>query len=191
MSTRSIRIMIQIDWPSGAVDRLWDGSGPFVDGDGHVWVGCSLPEGLDEIEQVINGEAYVLNLSLMNIGATEADLHWDNIEEGRVIGGVVRIMIQPCAANDQPVGEREVMFTGRVDNVVFEDVKVGDRTVSKITAEVANRFHLRRLKHGGVLSDTDQRARSVSINPLAAPDRFCERTPLLQDKTQNWPRFKS
>jgi len=191
MTTKSIRIMIQIEWPSEVVDRRWDGSGPFVDGDGHVWHGCNLPDGLDEIEQVINGEAYVLNLSLMNVGATEADLHWDSIDEGHVIGGVVRIMIQPCDENDQPIGDREVMFTGRVDNVVFEDVVVDDRVVSKITAEIANRFHLRRLKHGGVLSDADQRARSAAINPLEEPDRFCERIPLLQDKTLNWPRFKS
>lgn len=189
MTTRAIRIMVQIDWPSGTVDRLWDGSGPFVDGDGEVWVGVSLPEGLDEIEQVINGEAYVLNLSLMNVGATEAALHWDSVEEGRVIGGVVRIMIQPCDAGDQPVGDCEVMFTGRVDNIVFEDVVVEDRIVSKITAEVANRFHLRRLKHGAVLSDADQRARSAAVNPTANPDRICERVPLMQDKTLNWPRF--
>jgi len=189
MSAKSIRIMVQIDWPSETVDRFWDGAGPFVDGDGEVWQGCSLPEGLDEIEQVINGEAYVLNLALMNVGATESSLHWDSVEEGRVIGGVVRIMIQPCDANDQPVGDREVMFTGRVDNVVFEDVTVDDRIVSKITAEVANRFHLRRLKHGAVLSDADQRARSAAINPEAEPDRIAERVPLMQDKTLNWPSF--
>lgn len=189
MSLKSIRIMVQVDWPSGAVDRLWDGAGPFVDGDGEVWRGCELPEGLDEIEQVINGEAYVLNLALMNVGQTEAALHWQSIEDGDVIGGVVRIMIQPCDENDQPLGDREIMFTGRVDNVKFDDVTVDDRRVSKITAEVANRFHLRRLKHGAVLSDADQRARSAAINPTEPPDRICERVPLMQDKTLNWPRF--
>jgi len=166
MTTKSIRIMIQIEWPSEVVDRRWDGSGPFVDGDGHVWHGCNLPDGLDEIEQVINGEAYVLNLSLMNVGATEADLHWDSIDEGHVIGGVVRIMIQPCDENDQPIGDREVMFTGRVDNVVFEDVVVDDRVVSKITAEIANRFHLRRLNAIGgrpCRTPTSARGRRRSI----------------------------
>lgn len=191
MTTKSIRIMIQIDWPSSAIDRLWDGAGPFVDSDGEVWHGCSLPDDLDEIEQVINGEAYVLNLSLMNVAAEDAALHWLSYTESQIVGGVVKIMIQPCDAEDQPLGAREVMFTGRVDNVIFEDLVVNGRPVSTITAEVANRFNMRRLKHGGVLSDADQRARSAAVNPGEDPDRFCERIPLLQDKTINWPRFTS
>lgn len=191
MATKSIRIMIQIEWPSGVVDRLWDGAGPFVDGDGELWHGCRLPEDLDEIEQVINGEAYVLNLSLMNVGPQQSTVHWEALEEGNVIGGAVSIMIQPCDADDQPLGDREVVFKGTVDNVVFDDVVVENRPVSKITVEISNRFNLRRLKHGGVLSDADQRARSAAVNPEEEPDRFCERIPLLQDKTLNWPRLTS
>jgi hypothetical protein len=191
MTVKSIRILIEFTWPSAVVDRVWDGSGPFVDSTGEIWQGCSLAEGFDDIEQVINGEAYVLNMALMNVGAEAAALHWLSLTSGQIVGGVVRVLIQPCDADDQPVGASEVMFTGRVDNVIFDDVIANSRPVSRITAEVANRFNLRRLKHGAVLSDTDQRARSLAINPTEDPDRFCERVPLLQDKTIVWPRWNS
>jgi hypothetical protein len=59
-----------------------------------------------------------------------------------------------------------------------------------MTVEVTNRFTLRRLKSGAVLSDADQRARAAAVNPEEEPDRFCERVPLLQDKTITWPRWR-
>ena len=189
MTVKSIRILIEFTWPGGQVDRVWDGGGPFVDSTGELWQGCSLADGFDDLEMVINGEAYVMNLALTNVGAEAAALHWLSLESGGIINGVVRILIQPCDGDDQPVGASEVMFTGRVDNVIFDDSVSNDRPVSVITLEVANRFNLRKLKHGGVLSDTDQRARSAVINPLENPDKFCERIPMLEDKTVVWPRF--
>lgn len=190
MSTKSLRILCQIDWPTSAIDRLWDGAGPFVDNAGEVWHGCTLTEGLDAIEQAINGEAYTLNLSLTDVAEDQAALHWKSYTNDQIVGGIVRIMIQPCDELDQPIGDREVMFTGRIDNVVFEDTVADDRTLSTITVEVTNRFTLRRLKSGSVLSDADQRARSAAVNPEEEPDRLCERVPLLQDKTITWPRWR-
>lgn len=191
MTTKSIRILVQFDWPTAAVSRLWDGSGPFVDSDGNVWKGCSLTDGIEDIEQAINGEASALNMTLMGVGAEGSDMVWLSYTNDQIVGAVVRIMIQPCDAYDQPVGAREVMFTGRIDNIIFDDSVSGDRPVSAITAEVTNRFTLRRLENGGVLSDTDQRARSAAVNPDEEPDRFAERVPLLEDKTIAWPRWRS
>jgi len=187
----SIRILVQFDWPTEAVSRLWDGSGPFVDSDGNVWKGCSLADGIDDLEMAINGEASALNMTLMGVAAEGSDLVWLSYSDEEIVGAVVRIMIQPCDAYDQPVGAREVMFTGRIDNIVFDDTVSGDRPVSAITAEVTNRFTLRRLENGGVLSDTDQRARSAAVNPEEEPDRFAERVPLLEDKTVAWPKWRS
>ncbi len=187
----SIRILVQFDWPTEAVSRLWDGSGPFVDLDGNVWKGCTLADGIDDIEMAINGEAAALNVALMGVGAADADAVWLSYTDEEIVGAVVRIMIQPCDAQDQPVGDREVMFTGRIDNIIFDDAVTGDRPVSAITAEVTNRFTLRRLENGGVLSDTDQRARSAALNPEEEPDRFAERVPLLEDKTIAWPKWRS
>lgn len=189
MATKSIRILVQIDWPTEDVSRLWDGAGPFVDDDGEKWKGCTLNDDLDAIEQAINGEAYTLNLSLMGVGAADADAAWLSYTNDEIIGGIVRIMIQPCDQNDQPEGDREVMFTGRIDNIIFDDSVDGERARSMITVEVTNRFTLRRLTNGGVLSDADQRARSAAVNPSEDPDRFAERVPLLEDKTIVWPRY--
>lgn len=191
MSVASLRILVQFDWPTEAVSRLWDGSGPFVDSDGNVWRGCSLADGIDDIEMAINGEAAALNVALMGVGAADADAVWLSYTNDQIVGAVVRILIQPCDANDQPVGAREVMFTGRIDNVIFDDAVSGDRPVSAISAEVVNRFTLRRLENGGVLSDTDQRARSAAVNPTADPDRFAERVPELEDKSVAWPKWRS
>lgn len=187
----SIRILVQFDWPTSAVSRLWDGSGPFVDFDGNVWKGCSLTDGIADIEMAINGEAAALDVALMGVGAPEADAVWLSYTNEQIVGAVVRIMIQPCDDEDQPVDDREIMFTGRIDNVVFDDAVVDDRPVSTITAEVTNRFTLRRLENGGVLSDTDQRARSAAVNPEEETDRFCERVPGLEDKTVAWPKWRS
>jgi hypothetical protein len=121
MALRSIRIMVQIDWPEGTTTRFWDGAGPFVDGDGLVWKGASMPGDLDEIEQALNGEAYTINLTLMGVGPENADAVYLRMENDEIIGGTVRIMIQPCDENDQALGDREVMFTGRIDNVIIDD----------------------------------------------------------------------
>lgn len=189
MITKSIRILVQFEWPTGTTSRLWDGAGLFVDSSGELWRGCSLGDDLDTIETAINGEAYTLSMSLMGVGADHADAVWLSYTRDQIIGAIVRIMIQPCDENDQPIGGRDVMFTGRIDNIIFDDAVAGDRPRSTITVEITNRFQLRRLSNGGVLSDADQRARSAAVNPDSPPDRFAERVPLLEDKTIVWPRW--
>lgn len=191
MRPKSIRILVQFDWPTGAVSRLWDGAGPFVDSDANVWKGCSLADGIDDIEMAINGEAAALNMALMGVGAADADAVWLSYTKEQIVGALVRIMIQPCDDEDRAIGSQEVMFTGRIDNIIFDDAVSGDRPVSSIIAQVTNRFTLRRLENGGVLSDTDQRARSAAINPDAPPDRFADRVPGLEDKTTAWPKWRS
>jgi len=191
MPTKSIRILVRFDWPTGAVSRLWDGSGLFVDGDGEAWAGCALGDSLDEIEQAINGESSMLQMTLTGVGDAVGDLVWLSYTNDQIIDGIVKIMIQPCDAADQPIGSSEVVFTGRIDNKIFDDQVVDERPRSTMTLEVVNRFTLRRLKSDRVLSDADQRARSAAVNPTADPDRFCERVPLIEDKTITWPRFTS
>lgn len=191
MATKSLRILVRFNWPTGAVSRLWDGSGPFVDGDGQTWVGCALGDALDELEQAINGEAAMLQMTLTGVGEAAGDLVWLSYSNDQIIDGVVQILIQPCDEQDQPIGDSEVVFTGRVDNKVFDDQVEGQRLRSTMTLEIVNRFTLRRVKSDRVLSDADQRARSAAVNPTADPDRFCERVPLIEDKTITWPRFKS
>jgi len=188
MAIKSIRILVLMTFPSKTM-RLWDGAGPYMDADGDIWVGSVLSEGLDQIETAINGEAATLTLSVSGVAGEIADLAYEDMEDGEVIGAKVQILIQPCDEWDQPVGDAEVRFTGTIDNLLIDDAAAGENVVSAVSIEVTNRFNLRTLTSGAVLSDVDQRARSAVINPGAPADRFCERIPGLSDQTIVWPRF--
>lgn len=191
MAIRSLRILVQFDWASGAVvtTRLWDGAGPMVDGDGNVWVGAGALGSLDEIEQAINGEAASLDLTLSGVGSPESGFVWLAYEAEQIVGSAVTILIQSCDDNDQLVGSPEVRFVGTIDDFAIKDSVSADRPVSTISVPVVNKFTVRRVRSGAVLSDADQKARSAVLNPMADPDLFCSRVPLLQDKTITWPRW--
>lgn len=185
----SIRILVEITWPNEIVTRLWDGSGPVIDDDGEVWRGATISDGLDAIEQALNGEAFTLNMTLAGVRGQNADTAWMAYSDGNIVGASVRLLIQPCDAHDMPVGSPEVKFSGRIDNVIFDDAASDTGVVTSITAEVTNRFTLRRIISGRVLSDIDQKARSAILNPGASPDLFCTEVPKMQDRTIVWPRF--
>lgn len=191
MTTRSLRILVEIAWlgVETPVSRLWDGGGPWVDGGGDVWMGAGALGDLDEIEQAINGEAAAVNLTLTGAGREESSAAWLFYTNDEIIGAPVRLLIQPCDEADQPVGEPETRYTGTIDDITFKDAVEGERPVSTIQVSVVNKFTVRRLRSGAVLSDADQRARSAILNPSADPDKFCERVPLLLDKTITWPRW--
>lgn len=187
--SKSLKILCRLDFPGETV-RLWQGSGPYMDRDGNIWRCCVISESaLDQIEAAINAEAFTLELALSGVDPQTVDLAWEDHEEGQVIGSLVQILIQPCDDNDQPVGDEEVVFTGTIDNLRFNEVVANDEIVADIIAEITNRFVLRTLTNGAVLSDVDQRARSAALNPEAEPDRFCERIPGLAEHTINWPAW--
>lgn len=188
MAIKSIRVLCLMEFPSKTI-RLWDGAGPYLDAAGEVWVGAVLNDGLDQIESAMNGEAATLMLSLSGVDQSISDLAYEDLEAGDVIDSKVQILIQPCDEWDQPVGSPEVKFTGYVDNMPSDDAVSGDQIISTIVLEVRNRFDLRSLTSGAVLSDVDQRARSTILNPSADPDMFAERIPGLADKSIVWPRF--
>jgi len=186
MAIKSLRILLRLTFP-GKTIRLWDGAGPVIDGNGDVWSGCTIGDGLDTIESAINGEASSLTLGLSGVDSRITELAYTDLVAGNVIGSRVEILIQPCDEFDQPDGDPEVRFTGTIDNMPIEDVVAEDGVVSTIAIEVVNRFDLRTLTSGASLSDIDQKARSAQLNPGGNPDRFAERIPLLQDHTLHWP----
>lgn len=186
---QSLRVLVRIEWTTAETARLWDGGGPFVDTDGMVWLGAGAFGDLDEIEQAINGEAAELNLTLSNVGSNESDFVWLFYTAEEVVGSIVTILIQPCDEDDQPVGDPEVRFTGTIDDFTMKDTVAEEGPVSTISVPVVNKFTVRRIRSGQVLSDSDQKARSAALNPGADPDRFCERVPGLEDKTITWPRW--
>ncbi|KQX35340.1 hypothetical protein ASD04_14975 [Devosia sp. Root436] len=189
MAVKSIKVLVKLDFPNGATFRLWDGSGPYLDANGELWQGVRLNDGLDQIESAMNGEAVTLLLSVSGVNEEGAGLAFEDLEAGNVIGGTVQLSIQPLDEWDQPEGDVEVRFTGSIDNMPMDDAAMEEGIVSTITLEVTNRFDLRTLTSGGVLSDVDQKARSAILNPGAPNDRFAERIAGLADKTIVWPRF--
>lgn len=188
MTVKSIKILCRMDFPSKTI-RLWDGAGPFMDADGEIWVGMVIGDGLDRIESALNGEAVQLDLTMSGVDQAISDLAFEDLEAGDVVGSRIRLMIQDCDEWDQPVGNPQVRFTGKIANMPMDDAVSGDGIVSTITIECVNRFDLRTLTSGSVLSDVDQRARSAILNPGAPADRFAERIPGLAEKTIVWPRY--
>lgn len=185
----NLKVLVRMTFPNGKIIRLWDGSGPYLDAEGYLWEGMRLNDGLDEIESAMNGEAATLFLSVSGVDPEAANLAFADLEAGNVIDGKVELLLQPLDRWDQPDGDAEVRFTGRIDNMPMDETAQEEGVVSTITLEVVNRFDLRTMTSGAVLSDVDQRARSAVLNPGAPPDRFCERIPGLSDKTIVWPRF--
>jgi hypothetical protein len=141
------------------------------------------------VESALNGEAYTLALGVSGVATDIANIAYQEADAGDVIGATIQLMIQDCDEMDHPVGDPQVRFNGSIDNILFDESVSGDNPVATVTIECVNRFTLRNLSAGSVLSDIDQKARSAKINPSAAPDRFAERVPLLADKTIVWPRF--
>ena len=190
MADAALRLLFRLDCPSATM-RVWDGAGgPYVDADGEVWRPVVLNDGaLDEIESAINGEAVTLSVAMSGVDPQVSDVLWEDYQAGEVIGSLLRIYVQELDEDEQPVGDPEVHFTGRLNNIVFDEAGSGDQIVETITIEFANRFALRALQNGAVLSDTDQRARSAILNPSANPDRICERVPGLSQRTIPWPSW--
>lgn len=190
MATKSLRILFRFDWPDGSITRLWDGAGPFVDAAAQLWKGAGLVTGaLDAIEQAINGDASSLSMTLSGVSRETGDAAWNYYHDGGLTGATMQILIQACDARDQPVGTPKVVYSGRVDNAVFDETVTDDRPTASVTVDVTNRFTLRLASNGASLSDVDQRARAAKLNPDATPDRFAERVPLMNNKTIVWPRF--
>jgi hypothetical protein len=187
---QSIRILAQVDLPSGTL-RWWDGSGgPFVDADGNVYRSCTLEEdALAQIEAAINGEAATMSIVVAGIDTRTSDAVWGDYQAGNIIGSRFRVLLQKLDQYEQPTGTPKVKFTGKISNLTFVDQADDKGIQSTIQIDIANRFTLLSLTNGGVLSDVDQRARAKIINPSAPDDRFCERIPGLKDKTIRWPNW--
>lgn len=190
MATKSLRVLARVALPSGTI-RFWDGSGgPFIDSAGDLYRSCVLTEdALAQIEAAINAEAFTLSLVLSGIDELTSNAVWLDYQAGNVVGSLFQVMLQKCDDYDQPTGTPLVRFTGTISNLNFVDQAGADGISSTIQVDVANRFTLRTMTNGAVLSDVDQRARSRKLNPAAGDDRFCERIPALKDRTIRWPSW--
>ncbi len=190
MALKVLRVLCQVDLPSGPL-RMWDGSGgPFLDSAGNLYRSCVLTDdALASIEMAINAEAYTLSLVINALDEKTSNSIYADYKAKTIKGSRFRIMIQKCDDWEQPIGDPKIKFTGKIDNLVWGDGVSGDEIRSNITIEIVNRFTMRTLTSGAVLSDVDQKARSAILNPGAPPDRFLERVTALRDKTIRWPNW--
>lgn len=190
MPIKSLRILCDIELPEETI-RVWDGSGgPFIDVDGNRYKAAQFTEdALQSIEAAINGEAYTLALSLISVSQSAADSIWDYDETTSVQGSPFVLKLQFMDEFEQPSGDARIVFSGEIDNLDVADESTSDGIKSVVNIEVTNRFTLRTVTNGAVLSDVDQRARSDVLNPAAADDEFCKRVPLMRDQTISWPNW--
>ncbi|MDX0413905.1 hypothetical protein GOC69_24165 [Sinorhizobium medicae] len=190
MAIKSLRILCDVELPEETI-RVWDGAGgTFVDGDGNFYRPAQFTEdALQSLEAAINGEAYTLALSLISVSQSAADDIWEYDEAASVQGSPFIVKLQILDEDEQPDGDPIVVFTGEIDNLDVADESTADGIKSVVNLEVTNRFTLRTVTNGAVLSDVDQRARSALLNPSAADDEFCKRVPLMRDQTIKWPNW--
>lgn len=190
MTIKSLRILCDAHLPDVTI-RVWDGSGgSFIDALGNVYRAAQFTEdALQQIETAINGEAFTLSLSLVSVSNSTADYIWDYDEATPVQGSLFIVKLQVLDEYEQPDGDPIIVFTGAIDNLDVSDEADETGITSRVNIEITNRFTLRSMTNGGVLSDVDQRAYSKIQNPMAADDEFCKRVPLMRDKTISWPNW--
>jgi hypothetical protein len=146
----SLRILVTLTIPTGVI-RLWDGAGgPYVDPvTGDVYKSSQFTEeALQNIEAAINGESFVLSLSLLSVPTSAADQIWAYDEITPLSGSEVVVSIQRFDEFNQPSESPEVVFTGEIDNLTVTDQAVesndGDFQQSVIGVEATNAFTLRK-----------------------------------------------
>lgn len=186
------KLLMRFDWPDGRITRLLNGTGPYMDPDGKLWRGAGLVDGsLDAIDKAINGDAASLPLTLSGVSAETGDAIWNFYQVGNLKGAQFRILFQFCDSNDQPTSKPPlILFWAIVDDVIFDtNTTESDEISDTVTAQLVNRFTLRRNSNGSVMSDADQRIFSKNLNPAGTPDRYAERVVLMQNKTRVFPRY--
>lgn len=191
MAIKSLRILCDAVLPDRTI-RVWDGSGgTFVDDDGNLYRPAQFTDdALQQVEAAINGEAYTLALSLISVSSSVADGIWQYDETTDIQGSPFIVKLKVLDESEQPDdSDPIVVFTGEIDNLDVIDEATDTGITSRINLEITNRFTLRTLTSGAVLSDVDQRARAKMLNPSAADDEYCERVPLMRDKTIKWPNW--
>lgn len=191
MAIGSLRILCEAILPDTTV-RIWDGSGGvFVDDDGELYRPAQFTDdALQQIEAAINGEAYTLPLSLISLASSVADQIWQYDETQTIQGSTFIVKLKVLDEDEQPDDQEPIrVFTGQIDNLDVMDESTEDGIMSRVNLEITNRFTLRTLNSGAVLSDVDQRARSKLLNPNATDDLFCQRVPRMRDKTIKWPNW--
>lgn len=190
MAMKSLRVLCDATLPDATV-RVWDGSGgSFVDDEGNTYRAAQFTEdALQQLEAAINGEAYTLALSLVSVAQSVADSIWQYDETNSIQGSPFVVKLQVLDEYEQPDGDPIIVFSGEIDNLDVSDEAGPSGITSRVNIEVTNRFTLRTLSNGAVLSDVDQRARSSVLNPGAPDDKFCVRVPIMRDQTVKWPNW--
>lgn len=194
MTFRNIMILVAMHFPTGTA-RFWFGSHTYVDEDGNHWrpAGVLPAAALAKLQYAFSGEATTMDMGLSGVDQQIADLAYEETQESDVIGSKVQILLQSCDQYFQPLPPGPIVkFTGEVIDLKFRKRAVNDRDkpqiLHNVTLVVGNAFHARKSRRNAVLSDADQRAYSLKVNPDLPPDLSCGRITLMSEQTIPWPR---
>ncbi|MGH0001301.1 hypothetical protein ACQU0X_14585 [Pseudovibrio ascidiaceicola] len=193
MNARKVMILVKMDFPQGT-SRFWFGSCPYIDANDDHWRAAGeLPESaLSTLPYALAGETSTIEIGFSGVSQDIADLAYEETQEDDIIGSEVQILLQSCNEDFEPVVDPVVKFTGEIIDLNFRKAAVDDQAQPHILHEVivvvANVFHARKSRRNAVLSDSDQKALSLKLNPDLLPDLSCERVTLMNEQTITWPR---
>lgn len=179
---RSVLMHIATDTPV----RAWTGVGPFehpgdaVDTGGGTYLGLGEMQDVPALQQLVNGVASRVELSLSGVDARIVELA--DSEAADVRSKIVSLGLQFFGADWQPLGDTLWIWDGEADVIRTDTVsEPGFGRVRTVTLSIGSLTTGRRRPVLSHFTRAQQRRRS-------ADDAFCDRTALYsQDSELAWP----
>jgi hypothetical protein len=181
-------LFVFFDFLSAPV-RVWEGDGP-IDREGHTWLGMgqrqdgsgSPLQGIDGLEQAVNGSAPQMTMTLSGVDATIVDLVNTDVSAGEVEGREVTIFMgfyDATVAGLVPLDSLVTIGVWYMQRPTFTTSGPATRT---ITLPCETIFSQRSRAPFGMLTDRDQQKRYPG-------DKALEFIPKMVDRTETWPEF--
>lgn len=168
-------ILLRLLLDAGHV-RVWTGLGDLV-ALGVVWKGLGQVTELPELEQLLNGQAARMAISLSGI---DQDVVMAAVEEAaQVQGREIEILLALFDKSGALIDAPQYLDVGVMDQVSFRHDADGGRVVRTISLEFASPLAARSVAPLSYLTDRDQRARYPT-------DRGCEYVESYQNREIVW-----
>jgi hypothetical protein len=171
-------VLTYMDFGNGA-KRWWTGWGDLVVA-GHMWQGLGDMIGISDVSNSYSVAADSLTFALAATPEMVALVRQSgDLVRGRAVVVYTQLFaVQPDDGSMpwQPLGGPMALFTGTMENMTFA---AQGPSVRQISLQCESVFARRNQPPRGVLTDKDQKARSVG-------DRGCERVPLYENYETKW-----
>lgn len=181
-----IRMSMLMHVDTVEVIRAWTGTGPFekaadaVDLTGGTYLGLGEMQGVPALQQLTNGQAQRIELTLSGVDERVAALA--DAEAGDVRSRIVTLGLQFFGPDWQPLGDTVWIWDGEADVVKAESVSTPDFTrLRTVSLSVGSTTTGRRRPRLNTFTRSQQRRRSST-------DAFCDRTGLYSNDSElKWP----